>query len=166
MAIIRDRDVLELVEAVQKMIRIENENKLDIFKESVSLPGLTQRLLFKDLDSNDYFAGFSREHKIRRENIVGDPSIIFHRYQERGVTKTKDKHLRFHEIMDLFDLKQHISEPTHIMGDTTDVVFTRNNDANIEDIWIRRYNLSRHFLIDFVFNTKAKEVFMKTITHR
>ena len=27
-----DRDVLGLVEAVQKMIRIEHENKLDIFK--------------------------------------------------------------------------------------------------------------------------------------
>ena len=37
-----DRDVLGLVEAVQKMIRIENENKLDIFNVSVSLPGLTQ----------------------------------------------------------------------------------------------------------------------------
>ena len=74
--------------------------------------------------------------------------------------------LRFHEIMDLFDLKQRISEPTHIMSHTIDVVITRNNDANIEDIRITRYNLSHHFLIGFVFNTKAKEVFMKTITYR
>ena len=68
-----DRDVLGLVEAVQKMILIENENKLDIFKESVSLPGLTQRYLFKNLDFNDYFTGFGRKHnhlyKILRENI-------------------------------------------------------------------------------------------------
>ena len=56
-----DRYVLGLVEAVQKMICIENENKPDIFKES-SLSGLTQRYLFKNLD-NDYFTGFGREHK-------------------------------------------------------------------------------------------------------
>ena len=92
-----DRDVLGLVEAIQKMFRIENENKLDIFKDSISLPGLTQRYLFKNLDLNDYFVGFGREHKhlykTLRENIVGGPSIIFHRYQERGVTKIKGEHL-------------------------------------------------------------------------
>ena len=79
------------------MVCIENENKLDIFKDSISLPGLTQRYLFKNLDSNDYFVGFGREHKhlykTLRENIVGGPSIIFHRYQERGVTKIKGEHL-------------------------------------------------------------------------
>ena len=88
-----DRDVLGVVEAIQKMVRIENENKLDIFKDSISLPGLTQRYLFKNLDSNDYFVGCGREHKhlykVLRENIVGGPSTIFHRYQERGVTKIK-----------------------------------------------------------------------------
>ena len=84
-----DRDVLGLVEAVRKMIRIGNEYKLDIFKESISLPGLTQRYLFKNLD-NDYFTGFRREHKhlykTLRENSVGGPSIKFHRYKERGLT--------------------------------------------------------------------------------
>ena len=39
-----DRNVLGLVVAVQKIICIENENKLDIF--NVSLPRLTQRYLF------------------------------------------------------------------------------------------------------------------------
>ena len=85
--------ILELVEAAQKMICIENEYILDIFKESVSLPGLTQRYLFKNLDFNNNFTGFGRKHKhlykILRENIAGGPSIIFHRYQEQGLTKIK-----------------------------------------------------------------------------
>ena len=59
----------------------------------------------------------------------------------------------FHEIMVLFDLKQHISEHTDIMGHIIGAVITRNDDANIEDIRITRYN---SILIDFVFNTKAK----------
>ena len=93
-----DCDVVGLGQTIQKMVHIENENKLDIFKDSISLPGQTQRYLFKNLDdSNDYFVGFGREHKhlykILRENIVGGPSIIFHRYQERGVTKIKGEHL-------------------------------------------------------------------------
>ena len=68
------------------MLVIENNNKLDIFKESVSLPGLTQKYLFKNL-GNDYFVGIGKEHahiykQLRELGIVGGPSIIFHRYQE------------------------------------------------------------------------------------
>ena len=37
-----DRDVIGFVEAVEKIISNERDNGLDIFKESISLPGLTQ----------------------------------------------------------------------------------------------------------------------------
>ena len=89
-----DCDVVGLVHVIEKMISIEKENKLDIFKDSTSLAGY----LFQNLDeSNDCFVGFGREHKhlykILRENIVGGPSIIFHRYQERGLTKIKGAHI-------------------------------------------------------------------------
>ena len=47
-------DVVGLVQAIQKMVHIENENELDIFRDSINLPGLTQRYLFKNLESNDY----------------------------------------------------------------------------------------------------------------
>ena len=52
-------DVVSFVEAVEKMIKNERANKLDMFKDSVSLPGLTQRYLFKNLDNNDYFCGLA-----------------------------------------------------------------------------------------------------------
>ena len=75
------------------MIANERVNKLDMFKDSVSLPGLTQRHLFKNLDHNDYFCGFAEQHKhlykLLKDNIVGVPSIIFHRYQEKNVTWIK-----------------------------------------------------------------------------
>ena len=38
-----EHDVIGLVEAVEKMIAVERDNKLDLFKDSVSLPGLTQK---------------------------------------------------------------------------------------------------------------------------
>ena len=37
-----NHDVIGLVEGIGKMIEIENSNKLDVFKESCRLPGLTQ----------------------------------------------------------------------------------------------------------------------------
>ena len=92
-------DVIGFVEAVDKMITNERENnELDMFKESVSLPGLTQKYLFKRLspESGEYFVGFAEEHKrlakLMRENITGGPSIIFHRNQERDVTLIKGKY--------------------------------------------------------------------------
>ena len=60
-------DVIGFVEAVERMVANEKNNRLDIFNDSVSLPGL-------------------------RENIVGEPSIIFHRYQEREETLIKGKY--------------------------------------------------------------------------
>ena len=58
-----NHDVIGLVEGIGKMIKIENSNKLDVFKESCSLPRLTQRYLFNKLSKNDYFTCISREHK-------------------------------------------------------------------------------------------------------
>ena len=90
-------DVIGFVEAVTKVVESERKNGLDIFKESVSLPGLTQCYLFKKLGNNDYFVGFGKEHakiaKSLRDGIVGGPSIITHRYQEKDVTLIKGKHL-------------------------------------------------------------------------
>ena len=60
-------DVIGFVEAVNKMIMNERENnKLDMFKDTVSLPGLTQKYLFMNLPSSDYFVGFGQEHKHSR----------------------------------------------------------------------------------------------------
>ena len=82
-------DVIGFVEAVNKMITNERGfNKLDMFKDSVSLPGLKRKYLFKNLSSGHYFVSFGKEHKHKHlikllcENIVGRPSIIFHWFQE------------------------------------------------------------------------------------
>ena len=57
----------------------------------VSLPKLTQKIIFKPL-KEDYFVTFSKKHKHiykqLRENLVGGPSIIFTRWMEKG----KEKH--------------------------------------------------------------------------
>ena len=79
------------------MLEIERKNGLDLFKESISLPGITQRYLFKNL-KKDYFVGIGREHShiyknLREFGIIGGPSIIFHRMQIAGETRIKNKDL-------------------------------------------------------------------------
>lgn len=93
-----DHDVIGMIEGIEKLLAIENEQGLDVFKESVSLATLTQKYLQRNLDENDYFCGISEEHKhihkdLKTLGIVGGPSIIFHRYHEANVTKIKGKHL-------------------------------------------------------------------------
>ena len=43
-----NHDVIGLVEGIEKMIEIQNKKKLDMFKDSVSLPGLVQKYLMKN----------------------------------------------------------------------------------------------------------------------
>ena len=56
-------DVIGFVEAVEKMLVNERANNLDMFKESISLPSLTQRYLFMNLPHDEYFVGFGEQHK-------------------------------------------------------------------------------------------------------
>ena len=93
-----NHDVVGMIEGIDKMLAIENEEGLDVFKESVSLASLAQLYLQRKLDENDYFCGISAKHShiykdLKSLGIVGGPSIIFHRYQEAGKTLIKGKHL-------------------------------------------------------------------------
>ena len=85
--------MIGLVQVVEEMLKIYNDRKLDPFKTSVSLPGLTQQYLFKNLE-NDYFVTISEEHKdlfkLLKKSICGGPSIIFRRYHEKGKTKIRN----------------------------------------------------------------------------
>ena len=75
-------DVIGFCEALTKYLALNQTMKLDVFKMSMSLPGLTKRYLFQNLPKEDYFAGFGEEHKWLveelRKSIVGGPSKIFH----------------------------------------------------------------------------------------
>lgn len=72
----------------------------------------------------------------------------------------------FHEIIDMFNLKQHVTGPTRIKGHTIDVIITRNDKSAVESVVINKYTLSHHFLIDWVYNAEVHEVITKTITYR
>ena len=64
-----------------------------MFKDGVSVPGLTLLYLFNELPSNTFFIVFNQTnsdlHLLFKDNIVGGPTIIFHRYHDKDVTQIR-----------------------------------------------------------------------------
>ena len=106
------------------------------------------------------FPEFLEMYTVSNDNflIAGDINIHLETDESPSV--------KFHEIINIFDLKQHVTGPTHIKGHTIDIVITRNNKSTVENVVITKYNLSHHFLIDFLYNAELSESTMKTITYR
>ena len=52
------------------------------------------------------------------------------------------------ELVDIYNLKQHVDVPTHIKGHTLDIVITPNKQC-VENLRVTNIDLSHHFLIDF-----------------
>ena len=88
-----NRDVTPFLEAISKQFAFYRDRDIDMFKDGISVPGLTLLYLFTDLPSKTYFVTFNRTnsdlHKLVKDNIIGGPAIIFHRYHEKNVTRIR-----------------------------------------------------------------------------
>ncbi|XP_066285616.1 uncharacterized protein [Branchiostoma lanceolatum] len=79
-----NKDVVTMLDAVQRMSDFYKDRQIDMFKDGISVPGLTMKYLFMDI-GDTYFTCMDNEdaYKLFKNNIVGGPSIIFHRYLMR-----------------------------------------------------------------------------------
>ena len=88
-----NRDVIPFLEAIDKQFAFYQQQNIDMFKDGISVPGLTLLYLFNDLPPNTFFTVFNQTnsdlHQLVKDNIVGGPAIIFHRYHEKDVTKIR-----------------------------------------------------------------------------
>ena len=87
-------DVVPFLEAVEKMSQFWQERKIDMFKDGISVPGLTLKYLFSYLSPQTCYSLFHQAnsdlyHLIKDNNTDG-PSIIFHRHHEAGKTKIRE----------------------------------------------------------------------------
>ena len=87
-------DVLPFLEAIEKQHAIYRERGIDMFKDGVSVPGLATKWLFKESDTNLFSIPLITQqnadlHKTIRDNLVGGPAIVFHRFHEKGTTYIK-----------------------------------------------------------------------------
>mgnify|MGYP006375582401 FL=1 len=83
-------DVAPFLLALQKQADFYSTLGVDIFKQAISVPGVTLRYLFKSIPRDTYFSLFNEKqkdvHQLLRDNLTGGPSIIFHRYHEKNQT--------------------------------------------------------------------------------
>ena len=88
-----NRDVTPFLDAISKQFAFYRDRDIDMFKDGISVPGLSLLHLFNDLPNDTNFVTFNRTnsdlHKLVKDNIVGGPAIIFHRYHEKGITKIR-----------------------------------------------------------------------------
>ena len=88
-----NRDVTPFLDAIAKQFAFYHDRGIDMFKDGISVPGLSLLHLFNDLPNDTYFTVFNRTnsdlHELVKDNIVGGPAIIFHRYHEKNVTRIR-----------------------------------------------------------------------------
>ena len=88
-----NRDVTPFLDAIAKQFGFYKQQNIDMFKDGISVPVLSLLHLFNDLPNNTNFVTFNRTnsdlHQLVKDNIVGGPAIIFHRYHEKDVTKIR-----------------------------------------------------------------------------
>ena len=88
-----NRDVTPFLQAIDKQFAFYQQHNIDMFKDGISVPGLSLLHLFNDLPNDTNFVTFNQTnsdlHKLVKDNIVGGPAIIFHRYHEKDVTKIR-----------------------------------------------------------------------------
>ena len=88
-----NRDVTPFLQAIDKQFAFYQQHNIDMFKDGISVPGLSLLHLFNDLPNDTNFVTFNQTnsdlHQLVKYNIVGGPAIIFHRYHEKGVTKIR-----------------------------------------------------------------------------
>ena len=88
-----NRDVEPFLEAIAKQATFYHDRHIDMFKDGISVPSLSLLYLFNGLPPDTNFVTFNRTnsdlHQLVKDNIVGGPAFIFHRYHEKGVTRIR-----------------------------------------------------------------------------
>ena len=83
-------DVQPFCDALEKMCAFGEEKNIDMLRQGISIAGVTLTDLFKTLDPGIFFSLFDEKNEdlytLLKKNMVGGPSIIFHRYHEAGKT--------------------------------------------------------------------------------
>ena len=93
--------------------------------------------------------------------IVGDFNIHLNKPDQRNVCK-------FLDILESFDLKQHVQEATHKLGNTIDLVISRNRDNIVESVRVlpQLNFISDHHPVSCILNVAVLDSKEKQITRR
>ena len=81
------------LDVIAKQDAFYRDRHIDMFKDGISVPGISLLCMCNDLSPDTNFTVFNKAnsdlHHLVKDNIVGGPAIIFHRYHEKDVTKIR-----------------------------------------------------------------------------
>ena len=86
-------DVLPFLEALEKMCKFWRSKKIDMLKAAISLPALAFKFEMSFLKEQGlHLSAFDTEelYQLFKDNMVGGPAIIFHRYAEINKSKIRE----------------------------------------------------------------------------
>ena len=82
--------MVPFLQAIDRQFAFYQQRGIDMFKQGISVPGLTLLYLFNDLPEKTYFTLFNEKnkdlHHLFKDHVVGGLSLVFHHYHEKGVT--------------------------------------------------------------------------------
>ncbi len=91
-------DVQPFCDALEKMCAFWRVKDIDMLRQGISIPGITLTYLFTTLEPDIFFSLFNEKNKdlysLFKSNMVGGPSIIFHRYHEAGKTEIREMEMK------------------------------------------------------------------------
>ena len=91
-------DVQPFCDALEKMCAFWKDKNIDMLRQGISIPGVTLTYLFTTLETGIFFSLFDEKNKdlyyLFKKNMVGGPSIIYHRYHEAGKTTIREKEMK------------------------------------------------------------------------
>ena len=77
-----NRDVIPFLQAIDKQFAFYQQHNIDMFKDGISLPGLTLLYLFKDLPSKTYFTVFNKTNNDLHQLVKTTSSVVLRDYAE------------------------------------------------------------------------------------
>ena len=87
-------DTKPLLCAIQKSFDFYKPKGIDMFKSAISVPRFTLSYLFSLLHSDIYFKLINQSnhdlHNLMKSNLVGSPSIVFHRFHKVDETYIRE----------------------------------------------------------------------------
>lgn len=73
---------------------------------------------------------------------------------------------KFHNLLESFNLKQHVPTPIHSRGHTLDLIITRSEDDLVDGIVIRHPTLSDHFAVHCTLKLSKPRAEQREIKYR
>ena len=90
-----NRDVVPFLQSIDRQFAFYQQRGIDMFKQGISVPGLTLFYLFNDLLEKTYFTLFNEKnkdlHHLDKDHVVGGASLVFHHYHEKRTTTLPQK---------------------------------------------------------------------------